>query len=130
VRRIASIVGCLLLGLVCTPAHHAFDAEYDGSALVSITGKLTRLTWTNPHAWLYVTGKDGPWRFEMGAPGGLLSRGWKRGDLRTGDTITIDGYRAKNGHAVANARIVTLPDGRKLFGGFQSTPREPVAPKR
>jgi hypothetical protein len=62
----------------------------------------------------------------MGSPNGLVRRGWKRTDVKKGDLITLDGYRAKNGSNVANARTVTLSDGRKLFGGFQSTPGAPV----
>jgi hypothetical protein len=62
----------------------------------------------------------------MGAPGGLINRRWSRGELTKGDFITIDGYRAKSGKDVANARLFTLPNGKMLFGGFQSTPRDPV----
>jgi len=92
---------------------------------------VTGFKWTNPHAWLYVerkeeSGKVISWSFEMGSPNGLLHRGWTRTDLKKGDQITVDGYRAKNGSNVANARTVTLPDGRKLFGGFQSTPGAPA----
>ena len=62
----------------------------------------------------------------MGAPGGLISRGWKKGELKAGDQITVEGFGAKDGKNVANATTVTLPDGRKLFGGFASTPGSPV----
>ena len=113
-------------------AHHAFSAEYDEKKLVAVSGVVTRLTWTNPHAWLYVdsndeSGKVTSWSFEMGSPGGLVHRGWKRTDLKKGDRITVDGFRAKDGGNTANARTVILPDGRKLFGGFQSTPGAPPA---
>ena len=70
--------------------------------------------------------KVSSWNFEMGSPGGLTRRGWKRTELKTGDHVTVDGYRAKDGSNVANARTVTVPDGRKLFGGFQTTPGAPV----
>ena len=111
-------------------AHHAFAAEYDENKLITISGTVTSLKWTNPHAWVYVDGKNGSdkatrWSFEMGSPNGLLHRGWTRTDLKKGDQITVEGYRAKNGSNVANARTVTLPDGRKLFGGFQTTPGAP-----
>lgn len=112
-------------------AHHAFAAEYDEHKRVTVSGTVTRFDWTNPHAWLYVDGKDesgkaASWSFEMGSPNGLLHRGWTRTELRKGDQIFIEGYRAKDGRTVANASIVTLPDGRKLFGGFQTTPGAPA----
>jgi hypothetical protein len=119
--------------LTTTPAsaHHAFAAEYDENKLVTVSGTLTRFDWTNPHAWLYIDGKDESgkaaiWKFEMGSPNGLIHRGWKRTDLKPGDQVTVDGFAAKDGGNVANARIVTLPSGRKLFGGFQSTPGAPA----
>lgn len=121
----------LLFAAMRVSAHHAFTAEYDESKIVTISGVVTDFKWTNPHAWLYVEGKDdsgrvNSWGFEMGSPNGLVNRGWKRTDLKKGDPITVDGYRAKNGSNVANARTVTMPDGRKLFGGFQTTPGAPV----
>ncbi|HLH37752.1 MAG TPA: DUF6152 family protein [Bryobacteraceae bacterium] len=111
-------------------AHHAFAAEYDESKLVTVEGVVAKFEWTNPHAWLYVDAKDeqgsaARWSFEMGSPNGLRRRGWRKEALKAGDRITIDGYRAKDGRSVANARIVTFSDGHTLFGGFQSTPRAP-----
>ena len=130
-RTLLTAVGVLLFATVRISAHHAFAAEYDENKVVTVSGRLTDFKWTNPHAWLYIDGKDesgtaASWGFEMGSPNGLVHRGWKRTDLKKGDLVTVDGYRAKNGSNVANARTVTLPDGRKLFGGFQSTPRGPA----
>jgi uncharacterized protein DUF6152 len=121
----------LLLATARVSGHHAFAAEYDENKIVTITGFVTEFKWTNPHAWLYIEGKDeggkaSRWGFEMGAPNGLVNRGWKREDVKKGDLITVDGYRAKDGSNVANARTVILSDGRKLFGGFPSTPGAPV----
>jgi ribosomal protein S12 len=58
----------------------------------------------------------------MGSPNGLARRGWTRTALKEGDQVTVEGYCAKDGRNVANAGTVTIPGGRKLFGGFQSTP--------
>ena len=130
-RTLCAAAVALLLAAVRISAHHAFTAEYDENKLVTVSGFVTGFEWTNPHAWLYIEGKDESgrvtgWGFEMGSPNGLVHRGWKRTDLKKGDPITVDGYRAKNGSNVANARTVTMSDGRKLFGGFQSTPGAPV----
>jgi hypothetical protein len=130
-RSLSSTAAALLVAAVRISAHHAFAAEYDENKLVTVSGIVAKFEWTNPHALMYVDGRDaegkaGKWKFEMGSPGGLESRGWKRADLKNGDQITVDGYAAKDGSNVANARIVTLPDGRKLFGGFQTTPGAPV----
>jgi Family of unknown function (DUF6152) len=129
-KTLCVVAAALLLTAIRVPAHHAFAAEYDENKLVTVSGMVTDFKWTNPHAWLYVNGKDdgkdASWSFEMGSPGGLTRRGWVRTDLKKGDQVTVDGYAAKDGSSKANARTVTLPDGRKLFGGFQSTPGAPA----
>ncbi len=129
-RTFCAAAAALLLATTPISAHHAFAAEYDENKRVTFSGTVTRLEWTNPHVWLHVDGKDEngkatSWSFEMGSPNGLLHRGWSRTELKKGDPVTVDGYCAKDARNVANARTVTLPDGRKLFGGFQTTPGAP-----
>ena len=106
------------------------EAEYDENKRVTFSGTVTEFEWVNPHAWLSVEGKDESgkvihWAFEMGSPGGLLHRGWVRTAVKKGDQVTVEGFCARDGRKVANAGTVTLADGRKLFGGFQSTPGAP-----
>lgn len=122
-RTLLALGAVFLLSVTGLSAHHAFAAEYDATKSVTISGTVTGFEWTNPHVWLRVEGDDeSTWSFEMGSPNGLLHRGWRKAELKNGDHVTVTGFRAKDGRTVANARIVTLPDGRKLFGGFQSTP--------
>jgi Family of unknown function (DUF6152) len=129
-RTVLAVAVALLLTTMRTSAHHAFAAEYDENRHVAVSGTVTGFKWINPHAWLYVDGRDksgktASWSFEMGSPGGLTARGWKKLELKKGDQVTVEGFGAKNGSNVANAALVTLPDGRKLFGGFQTTPGAP-----
>ena len=102
-------------------AHHAFSAEFNAEKAIRLTGALTKIEWTNPHSYFYidVKGDNGnvvPWSCEAGAPGALSRRGFKRGDVKLGDTIIVDGYPAKDGSHLIDARRVTLPDGRILSG--------------
>lgn len=129
-KTLFATAAALLITTMRVSAHHAFAAEYDENKRVTVSGTVTRFKWTNPHAWVYIDamdekGKLNSWGFEMGSPNGLVHRGWTRTDLKKGDQITIEGYGAKNGSNTANATTVTLPDGRKFFGGFQSTPGAP-----
>ena len=103
-------------------AHHSFAAEYDGTKAIRIEGTLVKIEWTNPHTYFYIDVKqpDGTvvrWGLEAGSPGALSRRGFKRGDIKLGDTIIVDGYRARDGSNLADARRVTLPDGRVVSGG-------------
>ena len=122
-RKIGLLVaaaGILLSAAAPLLAHHAFSAEFDQSKPVKMSGEITKLEWTNPHAWLFidVKGSDGkvvPWRFEMGAPNALLRAGWSRSDIKPGTAVTISGFLARAGGPVGNAFQVRLPDGRDLF---------------
>ena len=130
-KTLCAAAVALLLTTIRLSAHHAFAAEYDENRRVTVSGTVTSFKWTNPHAWLYVdgmneSGKVASWSFEMGSPNGLVRRGWRSTELKKGDQVTVEGYVAKDGGNVANARNVTLPDGRKLFGGFQTTPGAPA----
>jgi len=116
----------LAFGLVMAPApafsHHAFSAEYDVKKPITLTGTVTKIEWTNPHARFYVnvTGADGAtteWDFELASPNGLMRRGWSRASIKPGDVVTVVGYLAKDGSKMANARSVTMSDGRKIFAG-------------
>lgn len=102
-------------------AHHSFAAEFDGTKPIRLTGVLAKIEWTNPHTYFYIdvkdeSGKVVTWGCEAGAPGALSRKGFKRGDLKLGDTIVVDGYLARDGSHLMDARRVTLPDGRIVSG--------------
>jgi Family of unknown function (DUF6152) len=102
-------------------AHHSFAAEFDGQKPFRVTGSLVKVEWTNPHIYFYVDVKDDNgnvvrWTLSAGSPGALSRRGFKRGDLKFGDTIVVDGYLARDGTHTMDARRVTLADGRVVSG--------------
>jgi hypothetical protein len=111
-------------------AHHAFAAEFDGKAPVKLQGKVTRVEWINPHAWVHLnvvdsTGKMVPWMVEGGTPNTLIRSGITKASLPAGTEIIVRGYQSKDKlcrpACKANGRDVTFPDGRKLFMGSSGT---------
>ncbi len=122
----------MALGLVAAAlpvfAHHSFAAEFDGNKRITLNGVVTKVDWVNPHAYIYVDvkGDDGSvvnWAIETGAPNILYRQGWRKDDLKAGDTVTLEAFVAKDGSHTGAARTVKLPDGRSLFAGTpNSTP--------
>ena len=112
---------CLLLFVQVVTAHHSFTAEYDSTKLRQFTGTVTKVEWTNPHARFYIDVKEERgvtnWNFELGTPLILRKLGWRADSLKLGDVVTVEGYLAKDGSKMANARSVMLSDGRKVFAG-------------
>src|SRR5262245_31394649 len=116
-RMLLVVIALAGLASATLAAHHSFAAEFDATKAIRISGTLSKVEWTNPHIYFYLDAKDEQgnvvrWTCESGAPGALSRRGFKRGDLKLGDTIVVDGYRAKNGANLVDARRVTLADGR------------------
>ena len=133
VKKFKSVVVGLSLGVMafCTPmqlvnAHHAFALEFDATKPVKLRGKITKMEWVNPHAWMHlrVTSEEGEvqdWMIEAGPPGALVRRGWTRASVRPGTEVLVEGYQATDGAHRANGRDVTFPDGRRLFAGSSGT---------
>ena len=122
-RTFVLLAGYALLShAVPATAHHSFAAEYDRDQPITVTGKVTLLEWTNPHARLYVdavdeNGETVHWDLELGPPNGLMRLGWRRDSLVPGTAVTVEGFRSRTEPFVANARTVKLGDGREVFAG-------------
>ena len=121
-----------LLGLAAgqqAVAHHAFAAEFDGNAPVLLKGKVTKVEWINPHAWVHMNvtegGKTQEWMVEGGTPNTLIRGGLSRDSLKNGTDIIVRGYQAKDKRGMpackANGRDVTFADGKKVFMGSSGT---------
>ena len=133
-RAAASLVTLTLVFLTAAgPAHshHSFAAQYDASKPITLTGKVTKVEWTNPHVYVYVdvrddkTGEVVNWALEIGGgPNSLIRQGWTRDSLKTDDVVTVEGSLARDGSRLASAQsIVLAATGKKVFSS--PIPTEP-----
>ncbi|PYU24637.1 MAG: hypothetical protein DMG30_08025 [Acidobacteria bacterium] len=123
--KLGLLVGGIGLLVAALPAlaHHAFVAQYDASKSTTLHGVVTKVEWTNPHARFYVDVKDTSgkvinWNLELASPNALRRLGWTRDILKVGDQVSVFVAPAKDGTKMANARTVTLSDGRKMVAGL------------
>jgi hypothetical protein len=110
---------CAFIAVLPVLAHHSGAAEFDSNKKIDLTGVVTKVEWTNPHAHFYIDVKDAGgnvtnWNLELASPNVLIRNGWKRNSIKTGDTVSVTGIRAKDSPTYGSASVITFPDGRKL----------------
>ena len=122
--KFALLVAGLGLCYLAAPAvaHHSFGVEYDIKKPVKVTGTVTRLEWTNPHAHLYVDvidqkGTKASWNFEMASPNILERNGWTRKAVKPADIVVVEGYAGRVDGSRGIANSIKFEDGRALFAG-------------
>ena len=107
-------------------AHHSFRSQYDSEQPLTLRGVVTKIEWMNPHVYFYIdvaneeNGAVENWGFEMGPPHMLQGRGWKRNTMEIGDTVEVQGTRARDGSLTANARQVTMVATGEVLGAASS----------
>jgi hypothetical protein len=125
VRSVATLVCGAVLAVATTAlAHHSFPAQYDVNKPIKLTGKVTKVEWTNPHIFIYAdvkneqSGEVVNWAFEMGGPNALIRRGWTRNSLKADDLVTFEGSLARDGSRLVNARTIVMTEtGKRMFAG-------------
>src|SRR5262245_35477029 len=118
-KRILALLSlCAVLMTMVTPlgAHHS-TAMYTGSR--TITGKVVKFEWTNPHAHVYIETKDEKgatvvWDCELMSLNHLRSYGWTAKTIQPGDMVSATGMYARSGDPSMIASRMKLADGREI----------------
>jgi Family of unknown function (DUF6152) len=103
-------------------AHHSEAAEFDTTKPVKVSGVVKKVEWMNPHIWFYIDVKDEKgnvttWGFSGLPPGMAIRKGFTKDTLKVGETVMVQGFRAKDGSNNASGNILTFADGRQVFPG-------------
>jgi hypothetical protein len=130
VHHVRAVSVFFILFVVLSPAsgHHSFDAEYNSNRPVTLTGRVVKLLWQNPHAFLYIdvvdakTSRTTNWSIELGSISNLTRQGWTQDSLKPAQEIKVKGIHAFARDNKVLAREITLPNGERLAVGYS----EPV----
>lgn len=114
-----------ILGCGVALAHHSFAVFFDtDSQLRKVTGVVREFRFSNPHGVVTLAVKQGRreiiWRAETNSPSILRRRGWTAQSLHIGETITIEGWPARDGSNYMRLRAATRANGEAV--GTQPTP--------
>jgi hypothetical protein len=118
-------IACVLGGLVSTMhaalAHHS-TTMFDHTKVVSITGTVREVHWTNPHVAIFVYGtlaaggEPTLWLMEMTSPGNLVrAGGWTRTAVKPGDKVTVDFSPLRDGKKGGALKKITLSDTGRFY---------------
>jgi hypothetical protein len=125
-----ALAGLLTVGLPLL-AHHSGAAEFDSTKKLNLTGTVTKVEWTNPHAHFFIDVKDAKgnivnWNLELASPSILIRNGWKRNSVKEGDVVTVTGSQARDNSNLGIAQTIVFPDGHKLnfLSAYEDAPTQ------
>jgi hypothetical protein len=102
-------------------AHHG-TANYDMTKVVTVKGTVTDFQFVNPHTLILFDVKNDQgviehWQAEATSPNHLVRAGWSKDIIKSGDQITVSGFRAKNGSTVMRFQKMVLANGQEISEG-------------
>jgi len=121
---LTTLAAALVIGAASLGAHHSFQAEYDQTKPLKLTGKITRVLVENPHGWIYLDAKNDEgrvvnWALELPGPAVVARNGFDRSIyeamMSSGEEVTVTAYAAKDGSKHAWAGGLTRADGRTVI---------------
>lgn len=118
--KISVAVMLLLLGAMSAYAHHSFNALFDVSQTIIVTGEIEQFRFIAPHSYILLTetGEGDSqviWEVETTTPGMLTRKGVTPQTLQAGQIITVTGNPTRDGRKLIRLLTLVMPDGEELL---------------
>jgi hypothetical protein len=129
----AAMLAIIVIGGTPGLAHHSVAAKFDEGKSQTLTGIVTLVDWRNPHVHVFLNVRGAKnewvnWAVELASPIDLQDSGWNRDSVQPGDSITVEGYPARNGSRQVWSRAMTLTQtGRQVLNVKPLAPPVPLA---
>ena len=119
-RAAVLVASILVLHVEGAGAHHAFSAVYDEKQTISVEGVVTKFTFVNPHAMMFLDVKDKSgevvkWTVEFAGRLNLMEGGWTTETIKPGERITVFGNPARRSDQQMAFRRIVKADGTELL---------------
>ena len=110
----------VLIAAIPLFAHHGRGSMFNMDKQVTLKGKVTEVSWRNPHVVIYMdakddTGKVVTWGFENANTTVLARAGFNRNTLRVGQEITAIVNPARTGVPAGIVVTIILADGKEIM---------------
>jgi len=113
------------VGLIApAAAHHGFETEYDNDKVISATGVVSKIEWTNPHMHVYVdvtdaAGKVTTYNLELTSPNAIQRLGWNKNDLVAGEKVSFKAHAGKvvESRAALDSLVKASAPKQEIFKG-------------
>lgn len=92
-------------------AHHTFVTKYDGTKLVTVSGVVTSVSYSNPHISFDVQAGGTTWTIETESLSVAQSNGLSQTVLKEGAKVTVTGWKARDGSAAMGLKSISVSGG-------------------
>ena len=106
----ARLLALCLMSTAPAFAHHGWS-EYDSNKPVTLTGTITEVSYTYPHATIKLEVSGKTWVAVLAPPSRMSTRGIAGSDLKAGMQASVEGFPKRDDAAEMRAERITL-DGK------------------
>ena len=120
------VASSAMLMALDVPAHHS-TGLFDGTTLITVEGRVTRIAWRSPHVYVFIESDDASgeaieWRFEAMPVPIMVKNGWMEDSLSVRDLVAAEGYPARQATGYAYMHRLIKEDGTVLNPGQTGSP--------
>ena len=97
----------LLAAAVPALAHHGWSG-YDSSKMLTVSGRITAMSYQNPHGTIGLQAADKTWEIVLAPPSRMERRGLAENMIQPGTEASVEGYAHETNANELRAERITV----------------------